>query len=134
MVEEARIVNTFTASAVSEDVIAIEKVTEAAVRAVNDNALSGLEHKIENKIVGSVIPALNSNNCILLSGYSRLEQELILVYETKNSVKYSIVKIAYIISLIVDYLNQAYRKSQDYLFLLYLSLLSVLYNTFLHRK
>lgn len=58
--------------------ITIEKVTELAVKAVNDNALSGLEQKIENKIASSVTAALNSHNGILLSGYSRLEQELII--------------------------------------------------------
>lgn len=55
--------------------IAIEKVTELAVNAVNNNALSGLGQKIENKIAGSVTPTLNSNNGILLSAYSRLEQD-----------------------------------------------------------
>ncbi|ABV75810.1 MULTISPECIES: hypothetical protein [spotted fever group] len=55
--------------------IAIEKVTELAVNAVNNNALSGLGQKIENKIAGSVTPTLNSNNRILLSVYSRLEQD-----------------------------------------------------------
>ncbi|WP_392506026.1 hypothetical protein ACE5D9_06495 [Rickettsia sp. 2024-CO-Wats] len=55
--------------------VAIEKVTELAVNAVNNNALSGLGQKIENKIAGSVTPALNSNNGILLSAYSLLEQE-----------------------------------------------------------
>ncbi len=55
--------------------IAIEKVTELAVNAVNNNALSGLGQKIANKIAGSVTPALISNNGILLSAYSRLEQD-----------------------------------------------------------
>jgi hypothetical protein len=35
--------------------IVIEKVTELAVKAVNDNALSGLEQKIENKIAGALV-------------------------------------------------------------------------------